>query len=280
MELTEGEARNPTLERAKRNLDRILEIQYEVEDIMRETEHRTYQVLSLLLEECTDELEALVAEEVGEGVIVRKIRDRIEELFGPKKIEISEIDLGSFVRGRLDFLRPSFSHRKVDITECIESAPSIYIPSEVLEKVVDGLIRNAIENSPDGGKIDLYVGERNEGTEFVVRDFGVGITEENQKRIFEGFFTTRETMDYSSKRPFDFNAGGKGSDLLRMKIFSERYGLKIGVESSRCPHIPEDSDICPGNIIECGFCKKEEDCFNSGGTAFTIFFPPAKTAKL
>ena len=48
----------------------------------------------------------------------------------------------------------------------------------------------------------------------VVHDYGVGITAENQKHIFEGFFVTRDTMAYSSQRPFDFNAGGKGADLL------------------------------------------------------------------
>ena len=34
--------------------------------------------------------------------------------------------------------------------------------------------------------------------------------------ISEGFFTTQDTMAYSSKKPFDFNAGGKGADLLRI----------------------------------------------------------------
>jgi hypothetical protein len=80
-------------------------------------------------------------------------------------------------------------------------------------------------------------------------------------------------MDYSSKRPFDFNAGGKGADLLRMKIFSERYNFEINMESTRCPHIPEEKDVCPGDIRECGFCRWKEDCYESGGTTFTLFFP-------
>jgi signal transduction histidine kinase len=109
----------------------------------------------------------------------------------------------------------------------------------------------------------------------VVSDQGIGITEENQGRIFEGFFTTQETMSYSSRRPFDFNAGGKGADLLRMKIFAERYHFRIEMNSTRCRHIPRDSDICPGRISQCGFCTRPEDCRGSGGTTFTVFFPPA-----
>jgi signal transduction histidine kinase len=109
----------------------------------------------------------------------------------------------------------------------------------------------------------------------VVRDCGVGIVEEVQNRIFEGFFATQETMDYASRNPFDFNAGGKGADLLRMKIFSERYQFTITMESSRCRFIPQEGDICPGRISECTFCSEKEVCYRSGGTTFFLYFPPA-----
>ncbi|MFC1867705.1 PAS domain S-box protein [Thermodesulfobacteriota bacterium] len=276
MESLPEETLKPTLERARRNLERILDIQYEVEDIMRDREYRAYHLISFLLEECADEIEALVAEEIGEGQIIQRIRNRIEELFGPKESEITEIDLGAHWRNRLEYLRPKFSHRRVEIVEDIEESPPICIPSEVLDKVIDGLIRNGIENSPDEGKIELSVRKKGEGTELVVRDYGVGITEDDQRRIFEGFFTTRETMDYSSKHPYDFNAGGKGADLLRTKIFSERYNFKIDMDSSRCRYIPRESDICPGEISACDFCGRKEDCHNSGGTTFTLFFPSVK----
>jgi len=263
----------PTMERARRNLERVLEIQYEVEDIMRDKEHRAYHLLSMLLDQCSDELEALIAEEIGEGPIIQKIRDRIEEYFGSKESKISEIDLGMYVRERLKELQPRFSHRQVEIIENMEKTPSVSIPQEVLQKVVDGLIRNAVENTPDEGKIDIYTKRRGKGAELIVHDYGIGITEEDQRRIFEGFFTTQETMNYSSKRPFDFNAGGKGADLLRMKIFSERYNFTIDMKSSRCGFIPEDSDICPGKIGECDFCKQKKDCYLSGWTTFALFFP-------
>jgi hypothetical protein len=144
---------------------------------------------------------------------------------------------------------------------------------------VTGLIRNAIENTPDEGKVEILVGKRGSGVGLVVRDYGVGITPENQRRIFEGFFTTRDPMNYSTKRPFDFNAGGKGSDLLRMKIFSERYDFKIYMTSSRCKHIPLDKDVCPGTITECDFCKRYDACHRSGGTTFTVIFPLANEER-
>ena len=115
--------------------------------------------------------------------------------------------------------------------------------SSYKEGLPSGLLKNAIENTPDEGRVEIFVKKKGAGTLLEVRDFGVGITSENQIRIFEGFFTTRETMDYSSKNPYDFNAGGKGADLLRIKIFSERYGFKIVLKSSRCPLIPHETTV-------------------------------------
>ena len=265
---------NSTIMRAKRNLERILEIQYQAEDIMKDEQYKIYDILSFLLDQCTDELEALVAEEVGEIPLAGRIRGRIEEIFGPKKSENSEIYLDDYVQERLGMLRPRFSHRHVEITARMAPAPPINIPSDVLQKVVDGLIKNAIENTPDEGKIEVIVQKKGECAELMLHDYGVGITLENQRRIFEGFFTTQDTMAYSSKRAFDFNAGGKGADLLRMKIFSERYHFRIDMVSSRCRFIPEERDICPGRISQCNFCANEEDCHRSGGTAFTLLFIP------
>jgi hypothetical protein len=45
--------------------------------------------------------------------------------------------------------------------------------------------------------------------------------------------------------------------------------------SSRCKYIPKDSDLCPGRISECQFCKTKKDCYVSGGTTFNVFFPAA-----
>ena len=267
------DAWKPTIRRAKRSLDRIMEIQYQVEDIIQDKPYKTYNLLSKMVDQCSDELETLVAEGAGEGAIIAYLRRRIEELFGPKQLVSENVSLEQYVSKRLGHLSPSFSHRKVEILTDFEAVPPIYVPGEVLQKVVDGLIKNAIENTPDEGKIGVFIKEGKGYAELVVKDYGVGITEENQRQIFGGFFTTQDTMVYSTKSPFDFDAGGKGADLLRMKIFSERYLFKIDIVSSRCIFIPNEYDVCPGKISKCSSCISTDDCYNSGGTTFSLRFP-------
>ena len=265
----------PTMERARRNLNRLLEMQYRVSDIMHEKTFQSYDILSRLVQHCADELEALVVEESGEGPVIERIRKRIKEDFGSKDLAPESIQLEEFIKQRITELAPRFEHRQVEVITRFKPAPKIFLPSDSLRKIFDGLVKNAIENTPDEGRIEIVVQAHGDGTALLVRDFGVGITEDNQSRIFEGFYATQDTMDYSSKRPFDFNAGGKGMDLLRMKIFSERFKFKIKMSSTRCPQIPADSDTCPGKISECPLCQKDSGCHQAPATTFTLYFPPA-----
>jgi PAS domain S-box-containing protein len=260
----------PTLDRIKRNLDRIIGIEDEVYDIVENKAVFHQKVFSLILEQCRDELEALLAEEIGENDLVAKIGKKINEIFNPTALPAENISLSHFVEKRIQALQKDMAHRKITLIPRLKSASPVKIPAEPLRKTVDGLIRNAVENTPDGGKIEVIVHPKGRGVEFMVKDHGTGLTRDAQKRIFEGFFTTQETLNYSSKRPFDFNAGGKGADLLRMKIFSERFGFKISMVSHRCSHIPDSRDICPGSVESCPHAK-EHSC--DGMTIVTCFFP-------
>jgi signal transduction histidine kinase len=264
-----------TLVRARKNLGRLLEMQYEIEDILRKKDYKIHYLLSTLLDACADELEVLVSEKLGEGDIIQRLRQRIDELFGPRESVSKEIYLGEFVAEKIEEIRPKFVHSKCRIKTHISSTTQVWIPPEVLGKIVEALVRNAIENTPSGGLIDLMVRTGEEGPEFVVKDNGVGITEENQRLIYENYFTTYDPLQYSSRKPYDFNAGGKGIDLLRMRIFSELYHFNFHLISKRCCHIPQNADQCPGNPEECDHYKKSEEYQNDRGTIVTVQFYPA-----
>jgi len=262
------------LDRAQRNLDRLLDMQYEIEDILRKKDYKTYYLLSSLLDACADELELLVAEQLEEKDIILRLRQRIEELFGPHEAKPEKIRLDQFVKEKVQALRPRFAHRKCSVKTRISGEHLIWIPPDVLGKILEGLVRNAVENTPDGGQILVSVKKGKNGPELVVKDTGIGISEENQRLIFENYFTAYETMQYSSRNPYDFGAGGKGFDLLRMRIFSERYDFKLKMKSQRCRLLPDGTEACAGYIENCVHSGKAEDCLDSGGTTVTVQFKP------
>jgi signal transduction histidine kinase len=262
--------------RAQRNLQRLLEMQYQLEDILREKDYKTHNMLSALLDASVDELEALISLGLGEEDIIRKIRQHIDDTYGPRELKSEVIELGPFVKDKIKTLRPKFAHRNCRLrTYTSETAP-IYIPADVLAKVVEGLVRNAVENTPDGGKISIKVRKGEIGPEFEVKDSGIGISEENLRLIFENYFTSYDTMRYSTRQPYDFKAGGKGFDLLRMKIFSERYNFRIKMTSKPCHLIDAEGFECPGNVVDCVADTDKKDCHNTGGTTVTVQFYPAE----
>ena len=117
-------------------------------------------------------------------------------------------------------------------------------------------MRNAIENTPDGGTIRITLSQHEDALHLAVQDFGVGIDAEFQKQLFHGFMHVGATKDYSSGTAYEFGAGGQGLDLLRTRLYAERLGFHIRVESRRCMYI-QPGYACPGNIQDCSFCSTE-----------------------
>jgi signal transduction histidine kinase len=150
---------------------------------------------------------------------------------------------------------------------------------KILEDILQSLLKNAIENTPDEGLIRVLIEQRDGRSLLKVQDFGIGITEENQRYLFDGLFHTQETDLYTSKRPYDFNAGGKGLELHLMKLYGERFGFVLSVESRKCIHLPKNQDLCPGRVSDCAYCQKPEDCLTSGGSTFCVSFPMARERR-
>jgi signal transduction histidine kinase len=198
---------------------------------------------------------------------------RLEELGIPHPPLRETIPLYPFTERILEDIRNQANHRNIEITLDRAKNLTLCMDPKILEKIIVGILKNAIENTPDEGIIRIVFEQKPDWLMFKVIDFGVGITKENQNHLFDGLFHTLDTELYASKKPYDFGAGGKGLDLLSIKTYGQRFGFDISVESQRCTHIPTDRDLCSGKISECPHCKTRNDCLNSGGSTFCISFP-------
>ena len=278
LESASGINADATVNRIERNLNRIVDIQSEVADIMKNKAYSAQQLLLKMFEACQDELETLLLQNLDSDHLEQSITQLIDEKFGPRSLTFESIHFSEYFNALYTSLQPAFDFRNIDIrVSCETDLPPLLLPEEIIHKMMVGLTKNAIENTPDHSKINITISAQDSGILFSVHDFGVGITADAQKRIFEGFFTTQDTLLYSTKKPFAFNAGGKGADLLRMKIFSNRHGFTLKMKSERCRFLLENEDaVCPGDIEKCQFCRTQNDCLNSGYSNFTVSFPFGK----
>ena len=97
--------------RARKNIQRLLEMQYEIEDLLRKKDYKTFNLLSRLLDACIDELEMLITEEMGGTLIIDRIHEKIEELFGPSESIPEKIMIDKFVEENLGNIGLRFSRR-------------------------------------------------------------------------------------------------------------------------------------------------------------------------
>ena len=260
------------LDALERNTQRLLRIQRETDEIFEVSQEVEVSVL-------TDEMELLRERLDRLGNVPPEVWSHwgaLKEWLGRHSKDSTEqfqaIDLYPFVRMVVEKTKQRAGHRRLEYHVEGENDLTIFMDPRVVGEVVEGLLKNAVENTPDGGIIGVTVEEREGRIWIHVKDSGVGITEENQRDIFDGLFHTEETEMYASRNPYDFGAGGKGLDLLRMRLYARRYGFEISMKSRRCCYIPTDQDLCPGNISLCDHCKTPQDCIDSGGSSFSISF--------
>jgi PAS domain S-box-containing protein len=196
----------------------------------------------------------------------------VEQVFSPPASKPERFDMASRIEEDLKRIRNTAAHRSVSLISDLSPVKTDAVDPRVLTVILETLVKNAIENTPDEGTITVSLEKMASGVRLRVKDEGVGIPLADQSFIFDGFYNTQATDEYSSKDPFDFNAGGKGLELLRLKILSEAGLFEISFESRRCRYIPTSRDHCPGRIKICPHVRDVLGCRESGGTTFTVLF--------
>ncbi|MBW1816006.1 MAG: PAS domain S-box protein [Deltaproteobacteria bacterium] len=261
------------IQRIARNLGRIEDIQMEVDDIVRKSNDAETLHFSQWVRQMLDILD-MAAEQGGDDrKAMLALRNKIDDLFKISSSTKTPADPWKRIAEIVEAAKQQGKHRRVEISFVPGDPGRALIDSDLLDKCAMALIKNAVENTPDGGRVTVSVKNLEGTVELSIRDTGVGITEESQKQIFGGFYHAKDTDFYTTKKPFDFGAGGKGLDLLRLRVFSETFGFQLNCQSKRCIYIPSETDICPGDTTKCPHILEKKQCDLSGGSTFTILFP-------
>jgi signal transduction histidine kinase len=108
--------------------------------------------------------------------------------------------------------------------------PIMLADGDLLRLMFANLISNAIKYTPDGGNI--YVNSQFTDTmvRFSIRDTGIGIAPEQQSRIFERLYISRDVALHGTSKTA-FGGGGLGLGLAICRGIIEAHGGKISVQS-------------------------------------------------
>jgi two-component system phosphate regulon sensor histidine kinase PhoR len=95
---------------------------------------------------------------------------------------------------------------------------------EELRRLVANLVSNAVKYSLDGGGVEVGLERRGDDVVLTVADHGLGISEEDQQRLFTEFF--RSTNPEALRRP------GTGLGLAIVARIVSRHGGRIDLDSA------------------------------------------------
>lgn len=104
------------------------------------------------------------------------------------------LDLRSEIESTLAFLSPIMEKSGVLVRARFPNAPAILVMDpHRLRQILINLIANSKEATGSGGRIDISVNTIEEEIEIVVADDGPGVSLSDQERLFDFFFSTKET---------------------------------------------------------------------------------------
>jgi signal transduction histidine kinase len=114
--------------------------------------------------------------------------------------------------------------KEKDITLTIDG-PSLYIQADTARLVssIEVLVENAINYTPKGGQVQVTVHEDRGKAVLAVRDTGIGISRDDQSRIFSKFFRSDDAKLTDTE--------GVGLGLAITKNVVEKHRGRIWVES-------------------------------------------------
>jgi len=161
----------------------------------------------------------------------RRMKRLVEDLLDVSRIERgtletapAAVDLVSLVETAVEKFAPTSHGHELKVLKP-EGGVAVWGDEDRLDQVLTNLLSNAVKYSPDGGRVEVRVTRDGESAEVAVEDWGVGIPNDQQPRIFSRFYQAEGVV---RSRRF----GGMGLGLFISKAIVDEMGGAISVESA------------------------------------------------
>jgi signal transduction histidine kinase len=182
-------------------------------------------------------------ESISKGT--RRLHEIMDSMFDIAQIDtrtlqvhLTPVDTASLIREVSSSLERSFKERNQTLTINIPQLPLTKADPNLLKKLFQHLLTNAIKFTPNDGKISVIARTLptrsaelpHGGVEIVVSDSGVGVDPASQDIIFSKFYQPGDLSKHSTSKT-RFKGSGAGLGLALSKGIVEAHGGRIWVES-------------------------------------------------
>lgn len=118
-----------------------------------------------------------------------------------------------------------FEDKNIQLVTDVETGlPNLFVDKDRIIQVLTNLAGNALQYTPNGGKVSISVRREKSEILFAVKDTGIGISTEQLTFIFNRFYRTDKSRNRAS--------GGSGIGLTIAKALVQAHQGKIWAESN------------------------------------------------
>ena len=189
------------------------------------------QLHSVLVEGLAGELEEKQQEFISRGIKkIDTLLELINDLLDVAKIEAGKYvrhkvptDIGRIIEETVSLMEPRAKDQGITLTYTSQGLKPVQSDPKNMEEIFNNLISNAINYSPEGGRVTVSAQGLGEYVEIKVEDTGVGIASEELPKIFDKF--------YRVKHPKTRQVTGTGLGLAIVKGVVDAHHGTIDVES-------------------------------------------------
>jgi signal transduction histidine kinase len=136
----------------------------------------------------------------------------------PIKLSLREVELHSLVGEVLALVLAKAEKDNVEIITRYEVLPKLSLDPELIKTCIFNVILNAFQAMPDGGRLTVKTEASNSKVSMFFEDTGTGISRENLSKVFDPFFSTKES--------------GLGLGLALTRRVVEEHGGKVDIQST------------------------------------------------
>jgi len=156
--------------------------------------------------------------------LISDILDLAKSMAGHLQIRTMAVDVQNLCQEALDLVEPAAVRRGIETRFLCESdQPSIQADPVRLKQMLVNVLGNAVKFTPSGGEIALEVVADPTHLHFIVRDTGIGISPEDQQRLFQPFVQ----IDNSLARIH----AGTGLGLALVQRLAQAHGGTVTLRS-------------------------------------------------
>src|SRR5262249_12692005 len=156
--------------------------------------------------------------------LINEILDLSKVEAGRVELELATFDLPLAIDNARTFVRERATKHGIKLDVDVDERLGDYVGDErKIKKILINLLSNAVKFIPEGGGIEMKARKVDSAVEISVSDTGIGISPEDQAKIFEEF--RQVGSNYAHKTE------GTGLGLTLAKKFVELHGGRIWVDS-------------------------------------------------